>query len=168
MTGASPISKVKLARTGEFPPEDMLSVPQDVSISAVRNSSDPVDSQNGFGVSFGSSYNQPSTCVPCPDSPVSPDASMDVEVSKTGTKFNLHGAFCCHEDWRHSHHAAYVNRTKVWNDLRHRGVNSLMYLWQTDRCANDYWSGPAFASHIMWIDSLGLNGSRLVMLSFFE
>ena len=152
VTGTSPISKVKLARTGELPREDVCS---DSNASSEKVLQNGLRNDSGLGI-------QPSVCMPCPDSPVSPLAA---EMSSTGTKFNLHGAFCCHEDWRHSHHCSYVNRTKVWNDLRHRGVNSLMYLWQTDRCANDYWGGAAFANHIRWIDNLGVNGSRLVTFS---
>ena len=155
--GDSPVEKVKSARTGVCP------------VDADRESVDAPSSMND-----SNAVNPP----PPPkdvddekqaeedDAEKAPDASNGDSAS--GTKFNLHGMFCCHQDWRHSHHASYVNRTNIWNNLRSRGLASPMYVVQSDRCANDYWSGPALVNHLRWIDGLGFNGFPLVNLYFIE
>ena len=149
--GDSPVEKVKSARTGVCP------------VDADRESVDAPSSMND------------SNAANPPPPPKDVDDEKQAEEEEDGNptvseraspvpthKFNLHGLFCCHQDWRHSHHASFVNRTKVWNDLRLRGLVSPMYVYQTDRCANDYWSGPALVNHLRWIDNIGFDGYRLV------
>ena len=84
-------------------------------------------------------------------------------VLKNGAfSFELNAFFAINEDWRHDYRTAVMGLRDLIKQCHHRNVHFRMIVRRTDKCPTEYWSAPALANELHFLDNIGTDGCRMV------
>ena len=84
-------------------------------------------------------------------------------VLKDGAfSFELNAFFAINEDWRHDYRTSVMGLRDLIKQCHHRNVHFRMIVRRTDKCPTEYWSAPALANELHFLDNIGTDGCRMV------